>query len=74
MFVFSTQPYDLYSPLLPLSLYLWFTTLEYIQSGDCRFLACMEKSALAGEGGGYLPTPFQPITITYKVEVYAPAE
>jgi hypothetical protein len=32
----------------------------------------MEKSALAGEGGGCTPTPFQPITITYKV--YAPAE
>jgi hypothetical protein len=34
----------------------------------------MEKSALAGEGGGCTPTPFQPITITYKVAVYAPAE
>jgi hypothetical protein len=32
----------------------------------------MEKSALAGEGGGCTPTPF--ITITYKVAVYAPAE
>ncbi len=34
----------------------------------------MEKSALAGEGGGCTPTPFQPIAITYKVAVYAPAE
>ncbi len=34
----------------------------------------MEKSALAGEGGGCMPIPFQPITITYKVAVYAPAE
>jgi hypothetical protein len=34
----------------------------------------MEKSALAGEGGGCMPTPLQPITITYKVAVYAPAE
>jgi hypothetical protein len=35
----------------------------------------MEKSALASEGGGAqcTPTPFQPITITYKVKVYAPA-
>jgi hypothetical protein len=33
----------------------------------------MEKSALAGEGGGgCTPTPFQPINITYKVAVYAP--
>ncbi len=36
----------------------------------------MEKSA--GEGGGVhgarTPAPFQPITITYKVAVYAPAE
>ncbi len=30
----------------------------------------MEKSALAGVGGGCTaPTPFQPITITYKVMV-----
>jgi hypothetical protein len=28
----------------------------------------MEKSSLAGEGGGCTPTPFQPITITYKVQ------
>jgi hypothetical protein len=34
----------------------------------------MEKSALAGEGGKCTPTPFQPITITYKVGMYAPAE
>jgi hypothetical protein len=34
----------------------------------------MEKSALADEGGGCTPTPFQPITIMYKVEVYATAE
>ncbi len=34
----------------------------------------IEKSALAGEGGGCTATPFQPITITYKVAVYAPAE
>jgi hypothetical protein len=34
----------------------------------------MEKSALAVEGGGCTPTPFHPITITYKVAVYAPAE
>ncbi len=34
----------------------------------------MEKSALAGEGGVCTPTPFQPITITYKNAVYAPAE
>ncbi len=33
----------------------------------------MENSALAGEGE-CTPTPFQPITITYKVAVYAPAE
>ncbi len=37
-------------------------------------LIMMEKSALAGEGGGCTPIPFQPITITYKVAVYAPAE
>jgi hypothetical protein len=34
----------------------------------------MEKSALAGEGEGCTATPFQSITITYKVEVYASAE
>jgi hypothetical protein len=34
----------------------------------------MEKSALAGEDGGCTPTPFQTITITYKVAVYALAE
>ncbi len=34
----------------------------------------MEKLALAGEGGRCTPTPFQPITITYNVAVYAPAE
>ncbi len=34
----------------------------------------MEKSALAGGGGVCTPIPFQPITITYKVAVYAPAE
>jgi hypothetical protein len=36
----------------------------------------MEKSAMAGEGwgGGCTPTPFQTITITYKVAVYDPAE
>jgi hypothetical protein len=34
----------------------------------------MEKIAHAGEGGGSTPTPFQPITITYNVAVYAPAE
>jgi hypothetical protein len=34
----------------------------------------MEKSALADEGGGCTPTPFQPITIMYKVAIYAPAE
>jgi hypothetical protein len=34
----------------------------------------MEKSALAGEGGGCTPTPFQPVTITCKVAVYATAE
>jgi hypothetical protein len=34
----------------------------------------MEKSALAGEGGGCTPTPFHSVTITYKVAVYAPAE
>jgi hypothetical protein len=28
------------------------------------------KSALTGEGGGCTPTPFQPISITYKVVVY----
>ncbi len=33
----------------------------------------MEKSALTGKGGGCTPTPFQPITITYKVAVYAQA-
>jgi hypothetical protein len=51
---------------------------EYTQSGDCQFSGVhpimMEKSALAGKGGWCTPTPFQPITITYKVEVYAPAE
>jgi hypothetical protein len=30
----------------------------------------MKKSALAGESGRCTPTPFQPITITYKVAVY----
>jgi hypothetical protein len=34
----------------------------------------MEKSALAGAGGGCKPTPFQPITITYKVALNSPAE
>jgi hypothetical protein len=34
----------------------------------------MEKSALAGEEWGFTPTLFQPIIITYKVAVYAPAE
>ncbi len=34
----------------------------------------MEKSALAGEGGGCTSTLFQPITITYKFAVYTPAE
>jgi hypothetical protein len=34
----------------------------------------MEKSAQAGDSGGCTLTPFQPITITYKVAVYAPAE
>ncbi len=34
----------------------------------------VEISALAGEGGGCTPTPFRPITITYKVAVYAPAK
>jgi hypothetical protein len=34
----------------------------------------MEKSALAGEGGGCTPTPFHSITIMYIVAVYAPAE
>jgi hypothetical protein len=34
----------------------------------------MEKSALAGEGGGCTPTPFQPNSITYKVAVYASDE
>jgi hypothetical protein len=32
------------------------------------------KSALADQGGGSTPTPFQPIAITYKVTVFAPAE
>jgi hypothetical protein len=31
----------------------------------------MEKSALAGEGGWCTPTHFHPITITYRVAVYA---
>jgi hypothetical protein len=35
----------------------------------------MEKSTLAGEGGGCTPIPFQPITIPFKIAVYfAPAE
>ncbi len=34
----------------------------------------MEQSALADEGGGYMSTLFQPITIKYKVVVYTPAE
>ncbi len=34
----------------------------------------MEKSALADEGGRCTPTPSYPITFTYKVAVYAPAE
>ena len=34
----------------------------------------MEKSALAGEGGVFTPTPFHSITIRYKVAVYAPPE
>ncbi len=54
------------------------TPTEYTQSGDCRFPVVhpimMEKSALAGEGGGCTPTPFQPITITFKVAVYSPTE
>ncbi len=29
----------------------------------------MEKWALAGEGGGWTPILFQPITITYEVAV-----
>jgi hypothetical protein len=41
---------------------------------SCVHPIMMEKSALAGEGGGCTPTPFQPITITYKVAVYDPAE
>ncbi len=32
------------------------------------------KLALSGEGGGARPPPFTTITITSKVEVYAPAE
>ncbi len=32
------------------------------------------KNSLAGEGGGYMPTLFQPIIIMYKVAVYTPAE
>ncbi len=48
---------------------------EYKQSGNCRFLPLMiEKSALAGEGGGARPPPYTLVTITYKVAVYAPAE
>ncbi len=35
----------------------------------------MEKSALAGEGGGCTPTSFTLVTLTYKVAVqYASAE
>jgi len=34
----------------------------------------MEKSALAGESGGAHTPPFILFTITYKVEVYAPAD
>ncbi len=35
----------------------------------------MEKSALAGEGGGARPTPFTLVTLTYKVAVqYTSAE
>jgi hypothetical protein len=34
----------------------------------------MEKSALAGEGVGCTPTPFQPISKTYKVAEYSSAE
>jgi hypothetical protein len=40
------------------------------------FRLIMKKLALAGEGGGggARPSPFTISTITYKVEVYAPAE
>ncbi len=34
----------------------------------------MEKSALAGEGGGARPPSFTLFTITFKVAVYAPVE
>jgi hypothetical protein len=34
----------------------------------------VEKLAQAGQGGGVIVHPFQPITITYKVAVYTPAE
>jgi hypothetical protein len=34
----------------------------------------MEKSSLAGEGGGAGPLPFTIFTITYKGAVYTPAE
>jgi hypothetical protein len=34
-----------------------------------RISHMMEKSSLAGEGGGCTPTSFQPNNITYKVAV-----
>jgi hypothetical protein len=49
---------------------------EYTQSGNGRFYSLlsimMEKSALAGDGGG--APPFTLFTITYKVAVYTPAK
>ncbi len=51
---------------------------EYTQSGDCRFLAYIpswwKNQPWLVRGGGWRPTPFQLITFTYKVAVYAPAE
>ncbi len=48
--------------------------VDSICSGVHLHFIMMEKSALAGEGGGARPTPFTLFTITYKVAVYAPAE
>ncbi len=53
----------------------WVAISEYTLSGDCRFLAYIpswwkNQPWLVRVG----PTPFQHITIMFKVAVYAPAE
>jgi hypothetical protein len=46
----------------------------YSCSGFLAPIDCSKIPALAGDGGGCTPTPFQPITIMYKIAVHAPAE